>query len=78
MPSLKRHRDGPHRFGGHGDENVGEVIYASFGRRVVITRDEWLAGATRCEREAYRQPDEIAATLRRCAANYRQRAEGAS
>ena len=57
---------------------MGDVIYLSFRGRVVITKDEWLAGATRCEREAGRQPDEIADTLRRCAANYRRRAEGAS
>ena len=56
---------------------MGEVIYASFGRRVQISRDEWLTGATRCEREADRQPDKIADTLRRCAANYRKQAEGA-
>lgn len=55
---------------------MGDVVYLSFGRRAVITREEWLAGATRCEREARRQPEEIAATLRRCAANYRMKAEG--
>lgn len=55
---------------------MGDVIFYSFGRRAKITREAWLTGATRCEREADRQPDEIADTLRRCAANYRQRAEG--
>ena len=54
---------------------MGDVIYASFGRRVTISRDEWLRGATRCEREALRQPEEIARTLRRCAANYRAKAQ---
>jgi hypothetical protein len=55
---------------------MGDVIFVSFGRRVKISRDEWLAGALRCEREAERQPDEIAATLRRCAEMYRQRGKG--
>lgn len=58
---------------------MGDVIYLSFGRRTVISRDEWLRGAARCESEAARQPEEIAATLRRCSANYRVRAaEGGS
>jgi hypothetical protein len=61
---------------GGGDEDVGDVIYASFGRRVQISREEWIAGATRCEREADRQTEEIARTLRRCAASYRRRADG--
>lgn len=57
---------------------MGEVIYLrSFRERTVISREEWLAGAERCEREADRQAEEIASTLRRCAANYRERAEGA-
>jgi len=56
---------------------MGDVIYASFGRRVQISRDEWLRGADRCEAEASRQPRDIARTLRRCAANYRKQAEGA-
>lgn len=55
---------------------MGDVIFYSFQGRANISRDEWLAGATRCEREADRQPGEIAATLRRCAAEYRKRAEG--
>lgn len=53
---------------------MGDVIRVCFERRVRITRDEWLAGAHRCEAEAARQPDRIAATLRRCAASYRNRA----
>lgn len=58
---------------------MGDVIYLSFGRRTVISQSEWLAGAERCEREAGRQPEKIADTLRRCAANYRVRAaEGGS
>ena len=33
--------------------------------------------ARRCNAEALRQPEEIAATLRRCAAQYQRQAEGA-
>lgn len=51
------------------------MIYLSFRRRVVITKQEWLAGAERCEREALTQTEEIARTLRRCGAHYRRQAE---
>jgi len=58
---------------------MGELISVDFrARRVLISRDEWLAGARRCSAEADRQPEEIAATLRRCAAKYRQKAKGAA
>ena len=53
---------------------MGDVIRVCFERRVRITRDELLAGAARCETEAARQTDKIAATLRRCAKSYRQQA----
>lgn len=53
---------------------MGDVIYAHFGRRALITRKEWLAGARRCERRALAEPDEIARTLRKCAENYRKQA----
>lgn len=55
---------------------MGDVIFYSFGRRVEISREEWLAGAWRCERLAESQSSKIADTLRRCAAHYRMRAEG--
>lgn len=55
---------------------MGQIINVDFrAGKVMIGRDEWLAGAARCETEAARQTDKIAATLRRCARSYRQRAE---
>ena len=62
--------------GGDGveDGRMGDILHIDFARRVKISAREWLAGATRCEREADRQPEGIAATLRRCAASYRVRA----
>lgn len=62
--------------GGHGDDDVGQVIFVQFGDGPKISRSEWLAGSLRCETEARRQPEKIAETLRRCAERYRQRAEG--
>ena len=56
---------------------MGDVIEVDFAGRRMITRQAWLDGATRCEREARRQPEEIARTLRRCSAYYRRKAEGA-
>ena len=59
------------------ERQMGDLIRYDFRRRVRIGRDEWLAGAARCERASLDQPTEIAATLRRCAERYRQAAEGA-
>lgn len=56
---------------------MGEVVFVDFAGRRTLSREAWLTGATRCEREADRQPDKIADTLRRCAAQYRKQAEGA-
>lgn len=53
---------------------MGDVIYASFGRRVQIGRSEWERGAERCEAAATSQDEITARTLRRLAWQYRNRA----
>lgn len=78
--SLKGHRVGPdRRTAGHGDEDVAQIITVDFPARNVtdwgLSRFE--RAAARCEREAARQPGEIAATLRRVADKYRQQGRDA-
>lgn len=68
--------DGPDGLVGLGDDEMGRVIYMSFGRRVQISRDEYLRGADRCERAALTQDTQTARTLRKLAAAYRERARG--
>lgn len=56
---------------------MAQIITADFRERRVLDwgLDPFAEAARRCSAEALRQPEEIAASLRRCAAKYR-RAEG--
>lgn len=56
---------------------MGDVIFYCFGRRVEISRDEYLRGAERCERAAETQDRDTARVLRRLARQYRQQGMGA-
>lgn len=54
---------------------MGDVLHFDFARRVKIGADEWSAGAARCERQSLVETGSTAATLRRLARHYRERAE---
>lgn len=56
---------------------MAQIITVDFRGRKVIDRglDRFEESARRCELRAAMEPEEIAASLRRCAAKYR-RAEG--
>lgn len=57
---------------------MAQIITVDFPARKVMDwgTDRFAEAARRCEAEALRQPNEIADTLRRCAAKYRQQKGG--
>lgn len=57
---------------------MAQIITVDFPARKVMDwgMDRFTEAARRCNAEALRQPDEIARTLKRCAAKYLRQAEG--
>jgi hypothetical protein len=76
---LLLNQTGPNGLAGRvGETDVAQIITVDFPARKVIDwgTDRFAEAARRCEAEALRQPNEIARTLERCAARYREAAKG--